>query len=530
MLGACSLARPAAAGDCAVLESRSGLAALSGVRITSIDILSQRPELPGPASAFEGLHAPSRESIIRRQLLFAPGDTVDSLRVGETLRRLRAQRLFSDAVVFAQRCEPGNGVALTVRTRDTWTFRPTARLRANNQLSFGLEERNFLGTGRTVALTREMTFRGTGAAFTYTDPFILGTSVAGNLRIANLAGGRTLRFGARRHEYSVLDPWRAEASFARISFRDTAAAEKGLHTISAMTLVGRRIASSPTSITMLLAGAEFDSATSISPSRRSGVPGMPHARSFAGVDLGIQHRTAQFDSVSWIVPGKGFLDVPLGWEGEGVVAGGYERQASTPAMKLDGWTGRVFIPRRGRILMIDAWASTYLGRGVDHNQILRASVSWYAEAPAGMWGLRLTAEQLRELDPDRRGLSLMPLADYTAPVVRPYGARGGRSVAASLDRDVHVAHVGAASVVNVGGFLAGSYRWRVTDVPSGEIGAGVVGARFRVLSANGTVGSIRMDVGYPVLRSAAIAQKPFLTITYGTLFDASRQRDGRRIH
>ena len=530
MLGACTLSRPAAAEDCAVIESRSGLPSLSGLRITSVDVQSERPVLPGPASSLEPLHVASREGTIRRQLLFAVGDTIDTLRVAETLRRLRAQRLFSDAVVMAQHCVPGNGVAITMRTRDTWTLRPTVRLRANNQLSFGIEERNVFGTGRTVALTREMTFLGSGAAFTYTDPFLLGSSVAGNLRVANLAGGRTLRFGARRHEYSVLDPWKAEANFARISFRDTAAAEKGLHTISAMVLMGRRIAASNTSITMLLAGAEFDSATSISPSKRGVATGMPHARSFAGVDLGLQHRTARFDSVSWIVPGRGFLDVPLGWEGEGVVAGGYEREAGSPAMKVDSWVGRVFLPRRGRILMLDAWASGYVGRGVDRNQILRSSLSWYAEAPRGMWGARLTAERLHEVDPDRRGLSLMPLADYTAPAIRPYGARGGRSVAASVDRDVHVAHVGAASVVNVGAFAAGSYRWRVSDVPGGELGAGVVGARLRVLSANGTVGSVRIDVGYPVARSALVARKPFLKVTYGTLFDASRQRDGRRIY
>jgi hypothetical protein len=478
---------------------------------------------------FEGLHAPSRESLIRRQLLFAPGDTVDSLRVGETLRRLRAQRLFSDAVVIAERCDGGGGLSLTVQTRDTWTLRPTARLRANNQLSFGIEEKNFLGSARTVALTREMTFHGTGAAFTYTDPFLLGKSVAGNFRVANLAGGRTLRIGARRHEYSVLDPWRAEVNFARISYRDTAAAEKGLHTISAMALGGRRIASSTTSITMLLAGVEFDSAASISPSTRGVAPGMPHARSFLGVDVGLQHRTAQFDSVSWIVPNRGFLDVPLGWEGEGIIAGGYERAARSNTMKLDGWLGRVWLPQRGQILMLDGWASSYFGNGVDHNQILRASLSWYAEAPAGMWGLRLTAEQLREIDPDRRGLSLMPLADYTSPAVRPYGARGGRSVAASLDRDVHVRHVGSASIVNVGGIAAGSYRWAVSDVPGGQLRAGVVGVRVRVLSANGTVGSIRMDVGYPVIRSAVMPGRPYVTLTYGTLFDASRQRDGRRI-
>ncbi|CAN5900778.1 hypothetical protein BH11GEM1_BH11GEM1_19190 [soil metagenome] len=528
-MSACVFAFPARAEDCAVIESRSSLAALAGARITTLEVVSDGPSLIGPARMFGALHTVSRESVIRRQLLFAAGDTVDTLLVGETMRRLRAQRLYSDAVILATRCDGTGGVGLSIHTRDTWTLRPTARLRSASQLSLGVEERNFLGTGRSIALTREMTLRGNGAAVALTDPFILGSNVAGNIRVANLAGAHTLRLGIRRHEYSVFDRWSAEANLARLSYRDTVVADKSLHTVSAMTMVGRRVGSGETDVVMALAGVEFDSAASISVSRRAHVrPGMPHVRSFLGVDVGLQRRTAQFDSASWIVPGRGFLDVPVGWEGEGVVALGDERAAGAATLKYDAWLGHVWIPRRGQILMVDGWASAYLGRGVDRNQISRASLSYYSEAARGMWGLRVTAEQLSELDPDRRGLSLMPLADFTAPVLGHLVTRGGQSIAASIDRDVRVVRVGAASVLNVGGFLASSYRWRVNDVPGHDLKAGVVGARLRILSANGTVSSIRVDVGYPVIRSANLSNKPFLVLTYGTLFDASRQRDGRR--
>ena len=530
MMSACFLAAPARAAECALTESRAALSTLSGARITSLLISTSGPDLPGPASALGALHPVSRESMIRRQLLFAAGDTVDTLRVGETMRRLRGQRLFADAVILATRCDSSGGVALSLRTRDAWTLRPTARLRAPSQLSFGVEDRNFLGSGRTVAVTREVTLRGNGAALSLADPFVLGSDVAGNLRIAKIAGARSLRLGLRRHEYSVFDNWRAETNFSRLSYRDTVASEKGLHTISAMTLVGRRVQSSVSGVTMLLAGAEFDSAASISPSRRGVAPGLPHVRSFLGVDVGLQRRTAQFDTASWIAPGRGFLDVPQGWEGEGIVGGGYDRDARAPTLKLDWWSGRIWLPRRGQILMLDGWLSGYLGRGVDRNQITRASLSWYSEAPAGMWGVRLTAEQLLELDPDRRALSLMPLADYTAPVVRQYTTRGGEAIAGSIDRDINLLHVGAASVLNVGSFIAGSYRWHVSNVQDGELKAAVVGARLRLLSANGTISSIRVDIGYPVLRSEILSGKPFLTLTYGTLFDASRQRDGRRVY
>ncbi len=530
-MSACVFAIPARADDCAVMESRSSLAVLSGAHITSVEIVSESPSLPGAAHLLNVLHPASQEGVIRRQLLFAAGDSVDTLRVGETMRRLRAQRLFSDAVILARRCDPSGGVGLLVRTRDSWTLRPTARLRSGNQLSVGIEDRNFLGSGRTIALTREMSLRGNGAAATFNDPFFLGTSTVASLRVANLAGAHAFRLGLRQHEYSVFDRWRVEGGVARLAYGDTVVSEKALHTVNAMTMVGRQIAASENSVTHALAGVEFDSAASISATiHRRIAAGMPHVRSFLGVDLGLQRRTAQFDSASWIVPGNGFLDVPMGWEGDAVIAAGEERGVGVATFKYDLWTGRVWMPERGRILMIDGWASAYLGNGVDRNQITRASLMYRSEAWRGMWGLRLTAEQLAELDPDRRGLSLMPLADYTAPLLGPLASRGGRSVAASMDRDLRVMAVGAASVLNVGGFFASSYRWDVSDPKVKQLAAGVVGTRLRILSANGTVSSVRLDIGFPVFRSAVLPSRPYVVISYGSLFDASRQRDGRRAY
>jgi hypothetical protein len=254
----------------------------------------------------------------------------------------------------------------------------------------------------------------------------------------------------------------------------------------------------------------------------------PHVRSFLGADVGLLRRTARYDTASWVVPGRGFLDVPIGWEADGVLGAGYERDARTPALKLDAWLGRVWIPSRGRVLMVDGWASGYAGRGVDRNQIARVSAGWYEQARRGMWAARVTSERLLEVDPDLRALSLLPLTDYTAPAVRPYVVRGGTSISGSLERAVHLFPVGAASVVDAGAFVAGSYRWQVRGVPDGQLRAGVAGARFRLLSANGAVNSVRVDVGAPFTLSEVLPRRPFVVLTIGTLFDVSRQRDGRR--
>jgi hypothetical protein len=129
-----------------------------------------------------------------------------------------------------------------------------------------------------------------------------------------------------------------------------------------------------------------------------------------------------------------------------------------------------------------------------------------------------------------RFLSLMPTADYSAPAINGYAGRSGRSIAGSVERAVHLFQAGAASVVDAGAFIAGSYRWQVENVPNQQLRAAVIGGRFRLLSANGSVNSVRVDIGYPVILSEKFTRKPFLVVTYGSLFDVSRQRDGRRLY
>ena len=524
------LAGTARADDCAVIESRASLAALSGARITSLVIEREGPELPGPARRAARLHSTSSEGSVRRQLLFAVGDSVDTLLVGETMRRLRRTRLYSDAVLLAQPCTEAGGVALVLRTRDAWTLRPTARLRSASSLVLGVEEKNLFGHGRAVAVTSEISRWGTGAGVSLVDPWLFGRDVEGSLRVARLGGGRTLRLGLRNHEYSVFDRWRAEGSVARVAFVDTGATDRALHALRVGALVGRRVGGGGAAVTTLLAGAEFDSALAVLAPVGVAAGALPvvRARGFVGADVGVLHRTARYDTASWVVPGRGFLDVPLGWETDVVVGAGYERVVRTPAMKADAWLGRVWMPDRGRILMLDGWMSGYAGRGVAPNRIARVSAGWYEAAPRGLWGARVTGERLLDVDPDLRALSLAQVADFASPALRPYAAPGGASISASVERAVHLFPVTSSSVLDAGAFAAASRRWQVADVPGGSLHAGVVGARFRVLSANGAVSSVRLDVGYPVVRSELLPRRAFTMLTIGTLFDVSRQRDGRR--
>ena len=532
MLSACLATASARAEDCALVESRSSLAALSGARIAAVDIVTEGAHLPGPAGRLDGLHATSRNATIRRQLLFAPGDTVDTLRVSETLRRLRRQRVFEDVVVAARRCGDAGGVTLLVRSRDAWTMRPTARLKTPSLLSFGIEDRNVFGSGRSVAVLQEMSLRGRGAALGIVDPWLFGTDLAGTLRLSSLGGAHAFRAGVRNHEYSVFDRWRAEANVARLSFGDTIVTERALHTVNAMVLVGRRIGGGTRSATTARRGrgvrqCRIDPIAGANAAARAAARSELHRRSTSVSPAGPRSSTPRAGSPRDAASSTFRLaSRPTSWLPPATSA-----PRHVAALKLDAWLGRVWIPRRGSIFMADGWLSGYLGRGVDANHIARASFAWYADAPRGMWGCALTGEQMIEVDPDRRGaVAHVPrrLRDTGAPAQR----RARRTLASRLRRSGTSICAGSAPhpSLDAGGFLAGSYRWRVEDVPGEQLRAGVVGLRARVLSANGTVNSIRFDVGYPVIRSEIMPNRAFALMTIGTLFDVSRQRDGRRVY
>ena len=85
LLGAALLVAPWAAARaqvCDTVSSRTSLAALSGRPIAAVHVVTADPDpLPGPAAHLGVLHVRTRPSTVRRELLVAAGDTVDTLRV-----------------------------------------------------------------------------------------------------------------------------------------------------------------------------------------------------------------------------------------------------------------------------------------------------------------------------------------------------------------------------------------------------------------------------------------------------------------
>ena len=168
LLWVASFARSAggqARDGCEHVTSLTSLAPLSGSRIRSIAVVTlPPPALPGPAAMMDWVHVQTRGGTVRRQLLFTAGDTLDTLRVAETLRRLRRQRYLGAAVVDGVRCDGQSDVELTVTTRDEWSTKASLQVRS------GARSGCTLRAARKIPLARKSASRVQGREETRRQP------------------------------------------------------------------------------------------------------------------------------------------------------------------------------------------------------------------------------------------------------------------------------------------------------------------------------------------------------------------------
>jgi hypothetical protein len=100
------------------------------------------------------LHVRTRESVIRRELLFRPGDCYAPRLLSESERLLRANGYLARVDVYPL-LQPDSSYHVVVDTRDEWSTRVDLGLSFERGLGLerlSLTEANFLGTGRAVEL------------------------------------------------------------------------------------------------------------------------------------------------------------------------------------------------------------------------------------------------------------------------------------------------------------------------------------------------------------------------------------------
>lgn len=155
------------------------------------------------------LHAGTRESVIRPELLVHQGRPFDSAATEESLRNLRSLGLFRDVDMTTIRTDSGLVQRLT--TRDAWSTTLGFDLSSTgNQVSYRSEfmETNLLGTGSRLLARYARTPDHTAVGFEVSHPRFIGRRMGVDLFYQGRSDG---------HEgFAILDdPFRSLASMAR---------------------------------------------------------------------------------------------------------------------------------------------------------------------------------------------------------------------------------------------------------------------------------------------------------------------------
>ena len=156
-------------------------------------------------------HIITRDSVIRNQLLFRSGDVFEARLLEESERILRQNAFLYDASVKPVRYE--NGVVdIEVRTRDLWTLMPglsVSRSGGENRTRVSLSERNLLGRGVSVRLTRTENVDRDSTSFQYYDKNLGRSWTSLFLEFAENSDGETADVRIIRPFYALDARWSA---------------------------------------------------------------------------------------------------------------------------------------------------------------------------------------------------------------------------------------------------------------------------------------------------------------------------------
>jgi hypothetical protein len=240
-------------------------------------------------------------------------------------------------------------------------------------------------------------------------------------------------------------------------------------------------------------------------------------REFIGPSIGLRRRSVAYDTVTWLLPASAIVDVPLALEFDALASVGRDYVIDASAAHADVWVGRLWLPGRQSLLVADAWGSGYRAGGVWSAATVRAALNYERAAHRGVWSARAGFERWLNPDPD---LSVLVNADPTYRALGDNARHATTALTASLERSVHAHRLTRSYTLDVAAFGAASTR------DSARIA--VLGVGLRLAPARLGRATARLDVGYPVVSSGDVKNRPFISIGITPWLEQDRLRDGRR--
>jgi outer membrane protein assembly factor BamA len=200
-------------------ELEAAGAVIGDIRVTSANIFNL--EDPRESGLFyrlgNAIHVPTRESVLRRILLFRSGEPVSVRVIEETERLLRGQRYLYDVSITPVAYRDGV-VDIEVATRDSWSLDPAIKFSRSggaNSSGIGLKEQNLLGTGTFIGFAHENEVDRSGNEFSIGHDNVFGGRTAIEYRRADFNDGERDYFKLDRPFYALDTRWAAGINATR---------------------------------------------------------------------------------------------------------------------------------------------------------------------------------------------------------------------------------------------------------------------------------------------------------------------------
>jgi hypothetical protein len=183
------------------------------ITVRSVNVFSPEEAARGWLyRAANAVHFETRESVIRKFLLFREGDPYDSTRLEETERNLRALPFLKAASVLPGPKHDGF-VDVEVTTQDAWTTQPGISYGKKGGVttySFSFEEKDLLGTGRSAQVLYGKDVDRINRFVAYKDPYFFGPYWNADFLYSANSDGTEEAVRIGRPFFSFVSPWAAD--------------------------------------------------------------------------------------------------------------------------------------------------------------------------------------------------------------------------------------------------------------------------------------------------------------------------------
>lgn len=184
------------------------------IKVDNVFDLAKPGEKVWYTRAADFLHIRTRDWVVRQLLVIQPGQPVEARQVYEAIRRLRRQKFIRAANIRPVSCAHG-AVEVLVVARDAWTLKPEAsfgRAGKANRWGFKLEDADFLGTGRTVAIGHKKGLKRSENVLEFLTPTLANSNWTMAAYYKDLSDGRLESLALAKPFLLDTTPWAADVS------------------------------------------------------------------------------------------------------------------------------------------------------------------------------------------------------------------------------------------------------------------------------------------------------------------------------